>query len=169
MNILKELFGSHSILQEFSESERRQLLKIDQTRLHSEKMRRNGKVKVIDVDITQNDLVKRVSDSELSQILHILELTRKADTTSGRRAISFYREILKLAPWDEISIMSIGVEHANAGNFGKAIRWLEKAAKANPSNARVRRNLDGVKAAARSQVWIVVNSEAEPYFRIETQ
>lgn len=148
MNLLRKLFGSRDMFQEFSESERRQLLEIDQTRLHGENMRREGKIKVIDVDVTQDDLLKRLTDGELSQLVHIRELTRKADATSGREAIRLYRKVLKLAPWDEISMMSIGVENANTGNFSEAIRWLEKAVEANPSNARVRRNLDGVKAAA---------------------
>jgi tetratricopeptide (TPR) repeat protein len=150
MSILGKLFRSQVLFQGFSDSEKRQLLEIDHTRLHGEKMRREGKVKVIDIDTTQDNIIKRISDKELAQLVRIRELTRKADSTSNIAAIHLYKQVLKLAPWDEISMMSIGVEYANARNFSKAIRWLEKAAKVNPSNARVKRNLDGVKAAARS-------------------
>jgi tetratricopeptide (TPR) repeat protein len=150
MSLLAKLFGRQVLLQGFSESEKRQLLEIDHPRLHAEQRRREGKLKTIDMDATQDRLIKRLTDEELAQLVHIRELMRKADATSGTAAIQLYRQVLKLAPWDEISMMSIGVEYANARDFGKAIRWLEKAAKANPGNVRVKRNLEGVRAAAQS-------------------
>ena len=150
MSLLAKLFGRQVLLQGFSESEKRKLLEIDHPRLHAEQRRREGKLKTIDMEATQDRLIKRLTDEELAQLVHIRELMRKADATSGTAAIQLYRQVLKLAPWDEISMMSIGVEYANARDFGKAIRWLEKAAKANPGNVRVKRNLEGVRAAAQS-------------------
>lgn len=95
-----------------------------------------------------DDLVARLSDEELAALIQIKELNRQADATSGPPAIKLYKQILKLAPWDEVSMMSIGVEFATAGQFPTAIGWLERAAEANPDNERVRKNLAAVKAAA---------------------
>ena len=100
------------------------------------------------VGFRDDDLVGRMSDAELDALIEIKELNRQADATSGPTAIKLYKQILKRAPWDEIAMMSIGVEYAQAGQFPTAISWLERAAKANPDDNRVKKNLAAVKAAA---------------------
>lgn len=95
-----------------------------------------------------DQLVARLSDEELGALIEVKELNRQADATSGPSAIKLYKHIVKRTPWDEVSMMSIGVEYANAGQFPTAISWLERAAEANPNNERVQRNLSGVRAAA---------------------
>ena len=70
-------------------------------------------------------------------------------TTSGEKAIALYKKIATLAPWDEICLMTIGVEYANTGDYNEAIKWLKKALAVNPKNGRVRSNLEGVMAAAK--------------------
>lgn len=149
MSLLSNLFGNQILFQSFSVSEKRELLEIDHSSLNAEKIDRKGGIKVIQVDFSKENLIKKLQDEELDQLILIREYTRKADSTSGSSAINLYKKVLKLVPWDEISMMSIGVEYANSRNFGNAIKWLEKAFRENPSNQRVKNNLNGVKAAAR--------------------
>ena len=118
--------------------------------LKTEKTRRQGDIKVINITRFR-DLAARLSDQELERLVKIRQLTAKGDATRGSQAIGFYKRVAKLAPWDEICLMSIGVEYAQAGNFNEGIRWLKKAYALNPSNTRVPSNLEKVQAAARSR------------------
>ena len=146
MKFLNKPFGSEKLFQDFSDSEKRELLNWDQFFLTSEKKRRDGKLKVVDLSGAQ-PLAKRLSDRELDTLIEIRKLMSNADSTTGSKAIALYKKVLKLAPWDEICLMSIGVEYAEAGNFKEGIQWLQKAMAMNPNNERVRKNLEAVKAA----------------------
>lgn len=133
----------------FSDEEKRDLSTRNVLMLEAEKSKRQGgNVQVLG---ERHGLVERLSDEELNRLIEIRKLMMKGDATKGAEAISQYKQVATLAPWDDICLMSIGVEYANAGNFGEAIRWLEKALALNPSNARIRNNLEGVKDAARSE------------------
>ena len=91
-------------------------------------------------------LTSRLSNAELRRLIRIRRLTDKADQTEGAKAIRLYKKVSRLAPWDEICVMSIGVTYANGRDYRKALRWLEKALKLNPASGRVRANLQRVKS-----------------------
>ena len=94
-------------------------------------------------------MTTRLSDAELDRLIEAQRLMRKADSTSGPQAISLYKQAAKLTPWDEVYLMSIGVEYAQAGDYRKGGQRLEEALALNPDNQRVRKNLNAVKQAAR--------------------
>lgn len=137
-----EYFGS------FSDAEKRRLLDINKAGLLAEKMRRSSSAVVAGTLSELTGLAKRLSDAELERLIKIRDLCDKADNSSGQAAIGFYQEVFQMAPWDEISQMSIGVEYAQMGNLPEAVKWLEKAARLNPGNPRVKSNLQAVRSAA---------------------
>lgn len=56
--------------------------------------------------------------------------------------------MVNLAPCDAIAAMSIGVSFAQQKDFSQARSWVEHTAQIDPQNARVRKNLHAVRAAA---------------------
>ncbi|MEP7338403.1 MAG: DUF2569 family protein [Acidobacteriota bacterium] len=65
-------------------------------------------------------------------------------------AIEFYRAALRLAPGCDLYLMSIGCCLVNAGRAAEGLPYLERAARISPYNERIKRNLDGVKAALQT-------------------
>lgn len=148
MRWLSNLFGRNPLFGEFSDDEKRAMLDWNILFLLSERERREGKVTICDLTGACAS-VARLSDAELNRLIEIRQLVEQADRTSGSEAIALYKKVSELAPWDEICLMSIGVEHANAGNYIEAVRWLKKALVLNPDNDRVRSNLQKVRAFAK--------------------
>lgn len=148
MSLLKRILGKPAAFERFSDQEKRQLLEFNATTLRMERMARSQGTSVTFSDTdSRGQLLKRLSDTELAELERMRTLYDQADASSGPQAIALYQEVSELAPWDEVCLMSIGVEYAQAGQFDKAIEWLEKATQLNPSNTRVRDNLMAVQAA----------------------
>lgn len=148
MSLLKRILGRSTAFESFSDQERRQLLEFSAAALRMERMARSQGASITFANTdSRGQLLKRLSDTELAQLEQIRTLCDKADATSGPEAIALYQEVSQLAPWDEVCLMSIGVEHAQAGRFDQAIEWLGKAAQVNPANTRVRDNLMAVQVA----------------------
>lgn len=148
MNLLKRILGKPTAFESFSDQEKRHLLEFSAAALRMERMARSqgASITLANTD-PRGQLLQRLSDTELAQLERIRGLYDQADATSGPEAIALYQEVSQLAPWDEVCLMSIGVEHAQAGRFDQAIEWLGKAAQVNPSNTRVRDNLMAVQVA----------------------
>ena len=49
-----------------------------------------------------------------------------------------------MAPWDSITVMSVGVQYFRMNDIDNAIVWLKKAPKMDPDNERIRENLQAV-------------------------
>jgi len=148
MSLLKRILGRPTAFESFSDQEKRRLLEFNAAALRMEQMARTqGNSITFSKADSQSQLLKRLSGTELAQLEQIRTLYDKADATSGPEAIALYREISQLAPWDEVCLMSIGVEHAQAGRFDQAIEWLGRAAQINPANTRVRDNLMALQVA----------------------
>jgi len=79
----------------------------------------------------------------------IVDLIQKASTLSRddqyEEAIEIYKQVLEKAPDAAIALMSIGCCYGHTGRKSDARGWLERAAKAEPTNERIRRNLEGLK------------------------
>ena len=148
MKWLRRLFGMSNLFAQFSDDEKRMMLDWNMLYLKGERVRRTGQVPVADMTGAP-DMIRRVSDAELERLIELRGLVERAMTTSGEKAIALYKKIATLAPWDEICLMTIGVEYANTGDYNEAIKWLKKALAVNPKNGQVRSNLEGVMAAAK--------------------
>ena len=148
MSLLKRILGKPAAFKSFSDPEKRQLLEFNAAALRMERTARSQGTSITFSDTdAKGQLLNRLSDRELAELERIRTLYDRADGSSGPEAIALYREVSQSAPWDEICLMSIGVEYAQVGQFDQAIEWLEKAAQVNPSNTRVRDNLMAVQAA----------------------
>jgi len=148
MSFLKRILGRPTAFEGFSDQEKRHLLEFSAAALRMEHMGRSQGTSITFANAdSRGQLLKRLSDAELAQLEQIRTLYDKADATGGTEAIALYQEVSHLAPWDEVCLMSIGVEHAQAGRFDQAIEWLARAAQVNPSNTRVRDNLMAVQVA----------------------
>ena len=73
------------------------------------------------------------------------EAVEKSNEGVSLDALNLYKKIVKLAPWDDISLMSIGTLYAQSGDFHNGLIWLEKALQVNPENKEVKRNYEPVK------------------------
>ena len=148
MNWFRRFFTRQTLFLGFTNSDKRRMLDWNMVVLLAEKERRRGTLTVI--DLTRADsLTQRLSDAELDRLIKIRRLFSRADATSGTEAIALYKQVAALAPWDEICLMTIGVEYAQMRRFDQAMPWLEKAFALNPENTRVRSNLENIAAAAR--------------------
>lgn len=96
-----------------------------------------------------NQILKKISEEEIDLLIKGMEANAEADRLSDSkplRAIEKYKEAVSILDWDEIAVMSIGCIYANIGRNKEALRWLNKAYQLNPSNARVKRNLEALKS-----------------------
>lgn len=79
-------------------------------------------------------------------LIRLFDLTSAADRSDYPQDIEIYKKILEIAPWDSISVMSIGSSYWNSGDKENALRWMEKAHVMDPENQRIKSNLAGIKS-----------------------
>jgi len=135
----KELFPKLTI------EEKRKVLDLQQWYLVSVLSARKGQLKIVNVGV-EYPFLDRLSDTEIEEAIGLIRLCQKATNASDpKESIRIYEQIIKKAPFDSISMLSIGVCYANLGNGRKAISYVEKALKINPNNQRIRDNLNGIR------------------------
>lgn len=137
------------LLDDYSDEDKRYLFKINPMWLEVEKNKRNGQGgNIVSVGVSEEgqELVKRLSDEQLDKLIKIRYMMIEADGTSGEKAIELYEKVSKLAPWDEVSLQSLGVEYYNAGRHKDALQVLNEALKRNPQSEEVRSNLNILKS-----------------------
>ncbi len=87
-------------------------------------------------------LLRKITDpQDIENLIQIRKLSDQADRADYPEDIALYLQVLHLAPWDSISMISIGSSYANAGFLSKGIEWMRKAHHMDPGNARIKRNL----------------------------
>ena len=139
----------------YSDDQKRVLVDIKRPFLDAEKARRKlNAAKSADDHLSR--LMQTLTDHELDRLIQIRSLCDLADSASGRTAIAVYQQASSLAPWDEVTLMSIGVEYAGMNEFDQAIHWLERALALNPRNERVRSNLENIRMASQGRRGSVV-------------
>ncbi len=138
----KELF------QRLTLEEKRKVLDLSEFYLRSVLDAKSGRAKVHEID-TGTEYVQKMTDDDIKEAIELARLQRKATaaTEAGnhRGAIRIYEQICAKAPFDSISMMSIGIHYAHLGDGPKAVRYLEKALQSDPNNQRVRRNLESIR------------------------
>lgn len=96
------------------------------------------------------DILQSMTDGELSEFIELKRLNQKAVAASkrgdNREAILCFQQACEKAPFDAISMMSIGVSYAQLGDSASAVRCLEKAQRLDPNNQRIENNLRSIKA-----------------------
>jgi len=99
------------------------------------------------VDAGMNiEFLEKMSDDEIMAAMELIRLCQKAtNATDPRESIRIYEKIIAKAPFDSISMLSIGVCYANLGDGRKAVSYVERALRSDPHNQRIRQNLEGIR------------------------
>lgn len=130
----------------FSDDEKRDLLEMRDTMLLDflEKKKAGIKLPLFNSLGGKTIDLENLSENDIQSLLTIQKLCADADRYPKRELlekIKKYKKVLEYAPWDSISVMSIGVQYYKMGNMPEAIKWLRKAADMDPKNQRIKKNL----------------------------
>lgn len=97
------------------------------------------------------EVLEKATVEEIQNVIDMFKLSEAGDgfAQSGKfdQAIAKYEEAIDIAPFDPITMMSLGVCYAESGKGRKAVEVLEKALKLDPGNDRIRGNLSAIKDA----------------------
>jgi len=105
---------------------------------------------VVTDDETPFTILRKLPVADIEILMQSVEYSMKADkAVDSREQMQLYRKAAELNPYNDLALMSYGCAAANDGNLREGIKWVEKALKVNPDNARARRNLQGMKASLR--------------------
>ncbi len=109
----------------------------------------HGTVMVDDDQAGVRELQVTPEDIAWAEQVNVVAEQALAAGQQGRyqEAIRLYREALRLAPGCDLYLMSIGCCYANMGQPRAGLPYLERAAQISPANARIQRNLAGVRQA----------------------
>lgn len=136
------------LFSKLSPAERREALDLDDFYLQSLLDARRGRGTIVHVGVDLS-FTSRMTDSDIEEAVRITRLQKQAMAASEagnhREAIRLLEQIVHIAPFDSISMMSLGVQYANLRNGAEAVRWLERALRVDPDNDRIRRNLSAIK------------------------
>lgn len=96
-----------------------------------------------------HEIINQLSEKDLSFLIKVRDLESKASDlgNSGdhQKAIEVFEEVLELAPWNSVAMMSLGVQYALLKKERLALELLEKASRMDPSNEQIKQNLTAVK------------------------
>jgi tetratricopeptide (TPR) repeat protein len=99
------------------------------------------------------DQKKEITVQDVEWAEKVMAIAEQASAASQRndyaKAIQFYKQALEQAPECDLYLMSIGACYANLGKPREGLPYLERAAKINPNNARIQKNLAGMKQMLR--------------------
>ena len=115
----------------------------------------NPNVAVVGSDDTGGlrDQKKDITVQDIEWAEKVMTIAEQAAAASQRddyaKAIQFYKQALEQAPECDLYLMSIGACYANMGKPREGLPYLERAAKINPNNARIQRNLAGMRQMLR--------------------
>ncbi|MBW2264098.1 MAG: hypothetical protein JRG91_19210 [Deltaproteobacteria bacterium] len=96
-------------------------------------------------------VLEKATVKEIQKVVDMFELSQAGDglAQSGnhKEAIGKYEKAVEVAPYDPITMMSLGVCYAETGSGRKSVEILEKAVKLDPGNERIKGNLSAIKQA----------------------
>ena len=145
---LFDFFRKKELFAKLTPDEKRRALDLDDFYLQSILDARSGKAKVVEIG-TKSAFVEKLTDDDIKEAIGLVRLQKKAVAASERgnhrEAIGLFEKILEKAPFDSISLMSIGVQYAHLRDGQKAVQYLEKALKSDPTNHRIRGNLQAIR------------------------
>jgi tetratricopeptide (TPR) repeat protein len=149
MGFFDWLTGSNRLFARLTPEEKREALDINfnESDLQTFYDARKGKVKL--QYPAGREFLSKMTEDDIKQAIEILRLQKKAlaaaEAGNHREAIRQFETIVKKAPFDSISMMSIGVQYAQLGDARKAVQCLRKALKSDPTNQRIRANLQAIR------------------------
>lgn len=153
MGFFSRLFGTGNqddFLASLKPAERIEVSNLNPLIYHVIIMEKRGenapKLMMVDSQTTP-ELLRKLTVAELERLKESVEFAKKADQAGGSSATEYYRKAAETNPYNSIAVMSYGVSLAEAGNLREGIKWVEKARAVDPSNERIRRNLNAMRAS----------------------
>lgn len=142
---------AETLFSRLTAEEKRRALDLDDLFLQSVLKSRHGGMAVVGLGVEEElALAARMSDGDIQQAIEIVEWHKQAlaasESDEHQTAIEYFEKIVRQAPFDAISWMSLGVQHAFLRNGRKAVDCLERALSEDPDNERIRGNLEAVRA-----------------------
>lgn len=139
------------LFSQLTATEKRRALELDDFFLQCVLKSRHGAAVVGGVGVDEQlALAAKLSDEDIRRAIEIVEWHKQAlaasDGGDHQAAIVCFEKIIHVAPFDAISWMSLGVQHANLQNGPSAVECLERALVEDPDNERIRANLKAVRA-----------------------
>ena len=158
MNWFKRLFrsnygdeSSESSSAQLTDGEKRRLLEFNEGFFVAALAARRNKMTTSGAS---SDILAKMTEAEISEFIELKRLNQKAVAASGQgdhsEALRYFSEACRRAPFDAISMMSMGVSYAYLGDGRNAVKCLEKALALDPRNERIRTNLRSIKDKLRA-------------------
>jgi predicted Zn-dependent protease len=148
MGLLSRLLGL-DFLGKLTPAERVQISNVPLMLYDLMRMEKSGqKVPNVPFDSSVVQLLRKVSRSDLYVLKASVENGTKAEQVPGPLRIDYLRKAVKLNPYNSVAMMSYGVVLAQEGHLQEGLTWLEKAQALDPSDERIRHNLEAVNAAS---------------------
>jgi len=149
LGFLRNIIGKKEVKEELfpqlSLEEKRRLLNLSESSLQMVLSSREAQFTLVDAGMNIKFLEK-MSDDEIMAAMELIRLCQKATNAADpRESIRIYEKIIAKAPFDSISMLSIGVCYANLGDGRKAVSYVERALRSDPDNQRIRQNLEGIR------------------------
>ena len=148
MGLFRWLVGGSELFARLTPEEKRAALDLDDFFLRAVLDARRAKARLA-ANTAALRLAAKMSDEDLARALELVNLNRQAQQASSRgdhrAAVACFEKVVAEAPFDSIALMSLGVQYAFLGDRARAIEYLERAARADPSNRRIRDNLEAVR------------------------
>ena len=140
-----------ALFERLTTAEKRRALNLDEGFLQSVLKSRNDGAVVAGIEVDGRvSLVAIMSDDDIRQATEIVKLHKQAieasEASEHQTSIECFERIVKLAPFDAISWMSLGVQHAFLHNGHMAVDCLQRALLEDPDNERIRNNLHEIRA-----------------------
>lgn len=95
-------------------------------------------------EVRIRDVLEKLDLEELHNVMTSAELQIAADKAETAMACDLYRESIRCNPFNEISMMSLGVSLVEQAEIKEGIEWLRAADEVNGGGERTRRNLFAV-------------------------
>lgn len=142
---------TETLFSELTATEKRRALELDDFFLQCVLKSRHGAAVVGGVGVDEQlALAASLSDEDILRAIEIVEWHKQAmaasDADDHQAAIVCFEKIIQVAPFDAISWMSLGVQHAYLQNGPSAVKCLERALAEDPDNERILNNLEAVRA-----------------------
>ena len=100
---------------------------------------------------------KEYSESDIQWAQEVLSITRKGEDKgrmgNHKEAIPLLTKALKMAPGNDLLMLSLAVSYAEEGNFPVSLEILRKAMKLHPKNQRIRNNYKAIRSFFQNMLY----------------
>ncbi len=104
----------------------------------------NKTVIVSDLSESEAQLLRRLTDTQYTELREIQEIFRSAVKAGDSQKLSLYLQCVEHAPWHCHALKSVGVRYYMQGDKESAFLYLKQAISLAPNDQEIRTNFQGV-------------------------